>query len=235
MTTKRSTTAQLVAGLERGSSSAESRLIEIFTAGITPGPQLSEEADTVLAHLAQSAAGGSPYSLELLLGLITDHHLTGAIISRHVRDPQVAQDVAQDVLIAVARSIHQFRGEAKFTTWLWALARNTAVSEMRRRSAREAAKERLARDNPDGQHEVDDAADWLQRGVSSLVAERDMLREAVDSLPPMFRETVLLRDVYRLSYSEIADRQGLAINTVRSRLSRGRAMLASRLPKDASA
>ena len=72
--------------------------------------------------------------------------------------------------------------------------------------------------------------DVNQRRISSLVAERDLVREAVYSLPPVFRDTVLLRDVERLSYSEIAERQGLAINTVRSRLSRGRALLAARLP-----
>ena len=124
----------------------------------------------------------------------------------------------QEVLIAVARSIHRFRAEAKFTTWLYSLARNTAVSELRRLKQTSTM-------------EDDQVDDWTQRRVSSLVAERDMVREAVYSLPPVFRDTVLLRDVERLSYSEIAERQGLAINTVRSRLSRGRALLAALLPE----
>ena len=177
-----------------------------------------ERAHEVLDALALSAAKGSPFALELLLGLVTDHRLAATAIGRHINSSSVAEEVEQEVLIAVARSIHRYRGDAKFTTWLYALARNTAVSELRRQRPTWTIEDET----------LDDAG---QRRVSSLVAERDLVREAVFSLPPVFRETVLLRDVERLSYSEIAERQGLAINTVRSRLSRGRALLAARLPE----
>ncbi len=200
-----------MAQLAKGSPKAEARLIALYANGD------DAEADRVLNLLALSAAEGSPYALELLLGLVTDYRLATPAIARHVRDAVLAEEVEQEVLIAVARSIHRYRGDSKFTTWLWSLARNTAVSELRRqRSSTELD---------------DEAGDWTQRRVSSLVAERNLVREAVYSLPPVFRETVLLRDVERLSYSEIAERQGLAINTVRSRLSRGRALLAARLPE----
>lgn len=198
--------------LESGSATAETRLNAAFVDGS------DEQAHEILNALAISAADGSPYSLELLLALITDHRLAAPAISRHVRSAAIVEEVEQEVLIAVARSIHRYRGEAKFTTWLYSLSRNTAVSELRR------IKRTSSMDD-------DNLDDWTQRRVSSLVAERDMVREAVFSLPPVFRETVLLRDVERLSYSEIAERQGLAINTVRSRLSRGRALLAARLPE----
>ena len=198
--------------LESGSAKAEARLLAVYTNGD------DDESDEVLNLLALSAADGSPYALELLLGIMTDYRLAAPAIARHVRDASVAEEVEQEVLIAVARSIHRYRGDAKFTTWLWSLARNTAVSELRRQQSADSVD--------------DEVGDWSQRRVSSLVAERDLVREAVFSLPPVFRETVLLRDVERLSYSEIAERQGLAINTVRSRLSRGRALLAARLPED---
>lgn len=196
--------------LSTGSAKAESRLLALYANGD------DSAADEVLNRLAVEAADGSPYALELLLGLVTDYHLATPAIARHVRDSVLAEEVEQEVLIAVARSIHRYRGDSKFTTWLWSLARNTAVSELRRQRSTTAVD--------------DDMGDWSQRRVSSLVAERDLVREAVFSLPPVFRETVLLRDVERLSYSEIAERQGLAINTVRSRLSRGRALLAAKLP-----
>lgn len=198
--------------LESGSATAETRLTNAFQAGD------DELQDEILNQLALSSANGSPYSLELLLAFMTDFRLAAPAISRHVQSPALIEEVEQEVLIAVARSIHRYRGDAKFTTWLYSLARNTAVSELRRLKATSTI-------------EDDQFDDWTQRRVSSLVAERDMVREAVYSLPPIFRETVLLRDVERLSYSEIAERQGLAINTVRSRLSRGRALLAARLPE----
>jgi RNA polymerase sigma-70 factor (ECF subfamily) len=200
-----------VADLARGSAKAEARLLAMYANGDDP------VADEILNLLALAAAEDSPYALELLLGLVTDYHLAAPAIARHVRDSILAEEVEQEVLIAIARSIHRYRGDAKFTTWMWSLARNTAVSELRRQRSSVAVD--------------DEMGDWSQRRVSSLVAERDMVREAVYSLPPVFRETVLLRDVERLSYSEIAERQGLAINTVRSRLSRGRALLAARLPE----
>lgn len=204
--------AELVSRLDSGSATAETRLNEAFLHGS------EEEAHEILNELAISGSNGSPYALEMLLGLVSEHRLAAPAIGRHVKDQTVVEEVEQEVLIAVARSIHRYRGDARFTTWLYSLARNTAVSELRR------IKQTSTMDD-------DNVDDWTQRRVSSLVAERDMVREAVYSLPPVFRETVLLRDVERLSYSEIAERQGLAINTVRSRLSRGRALLAASLPE----
>lgn len=201
----------LLEQLQAGSATAGSRLASRFQRG-DEGHKAS-----ILNGLANAAADGSPYALELLLALVADHHLAAPIIGRYVRTPALVEEVEQEVLIAVARSIHRYRGDAKFTTWLHALARNTAVSEARRHK-------------PTSTIDDEDVGDAAQRRVSSLIAERDLIREAVLSLPPVFRDTVLLRDVERLSYSEIAERQGLAINTVRSRLSRGRAMLAARLP-----
>ncbi len=206
--------AELVVQLETGSATAESRLHASFNTAD------GEQTDAILDALAASAAAGSPYSLELLLGFVSEKRLAAGVIGRHVNSTSLAEEVEQEVLIAVARSIHRYRGDAKFTTWLYSLARNTAVTEIRKQRATSV---------------IDDEINqWDQRRVSSLVAERNLLREAIYSLPPVFRETVLLRDVERLSYSEIAERQGLAINTVRSRLSRGRALLAALLPEQGS-
>ena len=207
-----SAAAELIRQLESGSAPAEARLTQAFHSAE------DEARDDILNQLALSAAAGSPYSLELLLAFMTDFRLAAPAISRHVQGPALVEEVEQEVLIAVARSVHRYRGDAKFTTWLYSLARNTAVTELRRLKAASAIDDELG--------------DWTQRRVSSLVAERDMVREAVYSLPPIFRDTVLLRDVERLSYSEIAERQNLAINTVRSRLSRGRALLAAKLPEE---
>lgn len=201
--------------LETGSATAESRLHTLFGAC---NAESTDESDGILDALAASAAAGSPYSLELLLSFVSERRLAAPVIRRHINSNSIMEEVEQEVLIAVARSIHRYRGDAKFSTWLYSLARNTAVTEIRKQKATTT---------------IDDENlnQWDQRRVSSLVAERDLLRDAIYSLPPVFRETVLLRDVERLSYSEIAERQGLAINTVRSRLSRGRALLAALIPE----
>lgn len=221
----------LVAQLEAGSTAAESRLTQLAT---SDGP-LTEPADgadpdrvgggaeplgsaDVLDRIAASAAAGSPYSLELLLGLIVDRSLSAPAISRVVSDRSAVEEIEQEVLVAVSRSIHRYRGDARFTTWLYAVARNVAVSHLRRL-------------RPSTGLQPDDVlSEADRRRMSSLVAERDTVRDAIDSLPPNLRQAVVLRDLEGLSYAEIAERLDLEINTVRSRLSRGRALLAVRLP-----
>ncbi|MGI9596578.1 MAG: sigma factor, partial [Acidimicrobiales bacterium] len=136
---------QLIAQLEGGSASAGDRLIGLVRAeraderrqrpqsgselaadgGVGPGDRL------VLDAVARSASGGSARALELLLGLIVEHDLAGPAIDRLLTGPARA-DVEQDVLVAVTRSIHRFRGEARFTTWLYSLARNVTIAHLRR-------------------------------------------------------------------------------------------------------
>ncbi len=166
--------------------------------------------------MALQAAGGSPYALQLLLNLISEHRLAYPGISRHVLSLSVQEDVAQEVLIAVSRSIHRYRGDSKFTTWLFTVARNTAVAELRR--------SRPSVSYDDGSNSEQDALRF-----SSRATDRQIIQSAIAQLPAIFREIVYLRDIQRLSYEDIADREGIALNTVRSRLSRGRALLATEL------
>jgi RNA polymerase sigma-70 factor (ECF subfamily) len=165
--------------------------------------------------VAVQAAQGSPYALQLLLNLITNHRLAQPAINRYINGQAAREDAHQEVLIAVSRSIHRYRGEAKFTTWLYTLARNTAVAEIRR--AKPAV--------PYDEHETQTAG----LRFTSRAADRQILQVAISQLPAVFRDVVYLRDIERMSYGDIANREGIALNTVRSRLSRGRALLATQL------
>lgn len=174
------------------------------------------ERNAIVDAVAQGAATGSTVCLDALLALIDEQRLDRTSIRKLIVNDHDADDVHQDVLIAVARSIQNFRGDASFNTWLYAVARNTAASHLRRQRDTQA----LA----DG----DDAITTAQR-VSSMIATRSALRDAVDALPVHYRDPVVLRDVEQLSYEQIADRLGINLNTVKSRLSRGRAMVATGL------
>ncbi|MDH3680303.1 MAG: sigma-70 family RNA polymerase sigma factor [Acidimicrobiia bacterium] len=208
---------ELIGQLEAGSPVAEQRLVDLVRRPISDDQGRTSSRD-VLDRIARSAAAGSPYGLELLLALIVQMDLARPAVRRVTSDPTVTEDIGQEVLVAVARSIHRYRADATFTTWLFAVARNVAVSHVRRLPATAE----LADD--------DALFERSARTVSSLVTERDAVREAIDSLPARLRQTVVLRDIDGLSYAEIAAREGLEINTVRSRLSRGRALLALKLP-----
>jgi RNA polymerase sigma-70 factor (ECF subfamily) len=206
---------ELIEFLQTGSPVSDARLATMYA-------QCDDEVRShLLDEVALSAAGGSPYALGLLLSLITEHGLATPAIRRYfnragsLHDGRV-DDVYQEVLIAVSRSIHRYRGDSKFTTWLYSLARNVAVNELRRTRSTVSIDSELESEPEAGR-------------FSSRAADRQIIEQAILDLPAIFRETVYLRDVQRLTYEEIAHRQGLAVNTVRSRLSRGRALLSAQL------
>ncbi len=174
----------------------------------------STERGAILDALAAHAAQGSPSALELLLRLVNEHRLDRVAIRRILIDDDQADDAHQDVLIAVARSVHRFQSTSAFTTWLYAIARNTAVDHLRRRRETVPMTSDL--------QPVTEA-----RRISSMIAVRMDLRQAVAALPEHYRTVVLLRDVEQRSYGDIAELLGLKVNTVKSRLSRARALLAA--------
>ena len=138
-----------------------------------------------------------------------------------------AEDVTQDVLVEIYRSLPRFEGRSRLRTWMFGVARN--VCRHRRRSLRRASSNptqsvgsgEALRDLPDGSVDLDGAL------------ERREIQEAVglafEGLSPEHRSAVLLRDIEGLSYEEIAEVLGIPLGTVRSRLHNGRLALAGRL------
>lgn len=163
--------------------------------------------------LAADAAGGDRRALELLLERHLDRIHT--LCRRVTADPDDALDATQEALIAVARGVASYDGRARFTTWLYRVATNAALDEVRRRSRRP-----VPTDNPSegSAHRFDDAVD----------ARLD-LDAALARVPPDFRAAVVLRDLCDLDYEEVAAVLGVPIGTVRSRIARGRAALAAAL------
>lgn len=170
-----------------------------------------ERAD-VLDDLARQAA--DPAVLEVLLWAIDELDLARPAIRRLVVAESDVDDVAQDVLVAVAESISGFRGDARFTTWLHQVARFKAIAYLRRQ-----------RDQvPLSDDDVGDA-----RRMSSLIATRATVQRVVDELPERYRDPVRLRDIDQLPYEEVAVRLGIPPATARTRVARGRALAAARL------
>jgi len=202
--------AELVDWIGSGTTAAEARVFRLF------GQSPPDFRSALLDGLAGAAAADCPYALAVLLAIIDEYHLTRpAIIPTGLTGADLA-DAEQATLIAVSRSVHSFQGGSRFSTWLHRVARNTAIAEIRRR------KPVLNLDQPG----IRPTPGLSQRRLSSIVAESRTVEALIAGLPEAFRSTVHLRDVQRLSYQEIADQQGISINTVKSRLNRGRQMLA---------
>lgn len=177
------------------------------------------EASDELNALALKAAGGSSGALDELLQTVDDQRMANAIVRRFILNEELVDEATQDTLIAVAESIHKFRSESKFTTWLYSIARNVAIGHLRQI-------------NPDVSLDTAENSAVASRRLSSVVSERTAIQLAIEQLPSHYRETVMLRDVERRSYEEIAEELDIELNTVRSRLARGRALLAAAMLDD---
>jgi len=129
-----------------------------------------------------------------------------------------ALDATQEVLLTIARRLDRFDGRATFSTWAYRVATNACLDELRRRRRRP---------EPIDPHVIVERRPGRTDDASMTVPTRLALDEALDTLPETFRVAVVLRDVLTFDYAEIAQILDIPIGTVRSRIARGRALLAA--------
>lgn len=146
---------------------------------------------------------------------------------RMLRSDLDAEDVTQDVLLQVVRNLPTFRGESAFPTWLHRVTVNAALLH-RRRSSRTARTVAEPLDDLPGETGPQSAGrHWLRGPVSQLVERetRLILERAIAGLPDGYREVLVGADVEGLPNQAIADRLGLSLPALKSRLHRARLML----------
>lgn len=146
-----------------------------------------------------------------------------AVCRRIAGGSRDADDAAQEAMIGIVRGLPRFDGRSAFSTWVYRIATNAALDEVRRRTRRTHLQ---AVDTAEQPHDVVD--DGAAARVEA-VAERLAIDEALDELTADFRAAVVLRDVADLDYAEIAEVLGVPIGTVKSRIARGRGQLVDRL------
>jgi RNA polymerase sigma-70 factor, ECF subfamily len=134
------------------------------------------------------------------------------------RDQDIVDDMAQEVFIKAYEALPNFRFESSFYTWLYRITVNKARDEMRKRKV----KRFFSLDLMTEQRENHPA---LQTPAPHDMGVADMVTAALDRLPEKFRMPVILKDIEGLSYEEIAEALDCEVGTVKSRLSRARAML----------
>ena len=137
-----------------------------------------------------------------------------AVCHRIVTNTSDAEDATQIALISIVRAIPSFDGRSKFSTWIYRIATNAALDEVRRIQRRPIPTEKESViDTPSGDY------------TGAVDAQMDVAA-ALALLPEEYRTAIVLRHVADLDYEEIASIQGVPVGTVRSRLARGRAQLA---------
>ena len=172
------------------------------------------------AALVAAAEGGDRFALDQLLRAHYDRiHAVCRRIAGSTRD---ADDACQEALIKIVRNLPRFDGRSSFGTWAYRIATNASLDELRKRQRRP------------GLHSVGDGdrpepADTSSHRYDEALADRFVLDDALAELPEDLRIAVILRDVADLDYAEIAATIDVPVGTVKSRISRGRAALASSL------
>jgi len=141
-----------------------------------------------------------------------------AFIMRMIDDQATAEDIFQDTWIRVIRNIGTFRGDCRFSTWLFQIALNLCRNQMRRKARRSFV----------GIEEASNLADDPEvDGMKILQAQK--VRRLVTSLPPKMREVIVLRYYHNKTDVEIAEVTGLPPGTVKSRIHRATELLRSKI------
>jgi RNA polymerase sigma-70 factor (ECF subfamily) len=140
---------------------------------------------------------------------------------RFCHDRGRAEDMAQEAFLRAYRALGQWRKDAAFSTWLFALATNLYRSELRRIPARSVSLDSIA--EPTDARATDGGLEDSNRDLA--------VRRAVDALPAKYRESLTLFYFHEMDVATAARSLGLPEGTVKARLSRGREILRNKLPR----
>ncbi len=150
-------------------------------------------------------------------------HMARRMVSNDVD----AEDVTQDVLLQVVRKLPTFRGESAFPTWLHRITINAALSHRRRQAVREEHRvdggDLLLEEQP----VESPARPWTLGPEAQLLHQetQQLIAQAIEQLPSMYREVFILADIEGRPNAEIAQRLSLSLPAMKSRLHRARLLL----------
>lgn len=177
--------------------------------------------DIALVRLAQ---GGDRRAFELLV--VRHQRRLARFVSRYVRTPQEVEDLVQEAFLKVYRGLHSFRGESTFSTWLHRIAGHTAqnyLDYMRLRPRAPAG---------DAENESVTEMSGVENSPENILMSKQIaetVSRAIDRLPAVEREALVLRELEGLSYEQIAQRMQCPNTTVRTRVFRARERVAQEL------
>ena len=144
-------------------------------------------------------------------------------IFNYLGDIESSEDVVQETMIKLYQKKHYYKEIAKFSTWLYTIAKNLANTELRKRKQRKTtllsqfSKDDKMYDLPSNDNEV---GQEIQTEIVSKI-----IREAVNQLSEKFKTVITLRDIQQLSYEDISEIIDVPIGTVKSRINRARLQL----------
>jgi RNA polymerase sigma-70 factor (ECF subfamily) len=154
---------------------------------------------------------------------------------RYLRNKEDAEEITQDVLFKVYRSVGTFRGDAALSSWIYRITFNAAMSRLRTARYQRAQDEDRQIAGLEGDEQISprqaDVADWSDMADEQILRSqlrRRVLRAILD-LPAIYRAPVMLRDIQGMSTEEASAMLKVKDQTLKSRLHRGRLILRKQL------
>jgi RNA polymerase sigma-70 factor (ECF subfamily) len=146
-------------------------------------------------------------------------------VLRYFNNAEQAEDVVQDTLIKLYTHASYYKNIAKFSTWIFTIAKNNALTELRKNKRKQTD----SLWTEDGKViDINSKEESLESKVQNEIAI-DQLNKFLDEIPENFRMAVVLRDFQELSYEEISTILEIPIGTIKSRINRGRIQLAQKM------
>ena len=173
--------------------------------------------------LIEQVLGGNSALFELLMRRYNERVYRA--VRSIVREEQEVEDVMQQAYVNAFTHLRQYNGSAQFSTWLTRIAINEALARVRRQGRYEVFDE----DGPDVEPYATHSPDGNPERQAFSQELRGLLEWAIDQLPNGMREVFVLRDVEGMSTLEAAECLGVSEDVVKTRLSRGRALLRQQL------
>lgn len=191
------------------------------------GDQMTREEEL---RTVESVLGGDVNAFETLV-LSYEKNVYNLAL-RMVKNSEDASDMAQEAFIRAYNSLASFRGESKFSVWLYRIVSNVCLDFLRSRSRHPTVS--LSVENDEGEETELDIPDESQSPEALLGRRltRDSVRRGLDALSEEYRQILLLREIQGLSYDEIAETLSMELGTVKSRIFRARKKLCDFLLRD---
>jgi RNA polymerase sigma-70 factor (ECF subfamily) len=211
-----------------------------LASGFTPGMERREKIASRLWPQRRNMTVSAPeseaeYIRRILAG---EHQLFHSLIrpcERSIyfllfsllRNQADAEDAAQETVLKVYRNLHLYRGDSQFRTWVLAIARNEGLGRLRKLATLREDSLDAGTDDQTGDYTPAILTSWREIPAEALERKElgEMLRKAVEGLPEIYRNVVLLRDIEEMDGRETAAALGITEGAVKVRLHRARALL----------
>jgi RNA polymerase sigma-70 factor (ECF subfamily) len=179
-------------------------------------------------ELVEKAKSGDTKAFEELMRRTQDKIYNLGI--KFFGNKEDAADLLQETYIKAYESLPNFEGRSSFSTWLYRIATNFALMKLRKEKMKKVSIEEL-KEISDGSKDSIDFYDWSENPYLHYKNEelKEILNEAINSLPPKYKTIFILHDIEGLSIQEVAKILSLSVPTVKTRIHRSRLYLREKL------